>query len=168
MRRTLLLVILAAGCTDPAQADNPVFNTHLGRTTGLFAAYRPQDFVCELLQIGQTHLVWTLYRDVEHPDLGLRFDPLPRRHERFQRHGQFQFKVSDANAASADAILEMGKPLEDVRPHSVPTQYLPVIVHHLRVPPKDQLCDTLSDACIAVPESEIFDSTFWCEDARTK
>ncbi|MBX7098303.1 MAG: hypothetical protein K1X89_11370 [Myxococcaceae bacterium] len=159
---------LASGCTDPAQIDNPLFNHHLGRTTGLFAAYRPQDYLCELLTIGETHLVWLLYRDEAHPDLGLRFDPLPRTNERYQGNGNFQFKLSDINAADAYAVLEQLPSIEDVRPHAVPTKYFPLLVHHLRVPSKTKLCDTLSDDCIEVPESEIFDSTFWCEDLSNR
>lgn len=170
MRRLIAVLGAAlAACTDPAQIDNPFFNTHLGRTTGLFPAYRAQDYLCELLELdGETNFTWTLYRDVEHQDLTVRLPAIPRVHERFQRRGTFQFKVSDANAADSYGVYEQGTPKEDVRPHSVPTKYIPVVVHHLRVPAKPKLCDTLSDDCIEVPESEIFDSTFWCEDMRTR
>lgn len=169
LTRCVALCLILVGCTDPAQADNPIFNTKLGLTSGIFPPYRPQDYLCELLELGgETHLIWTLYRDVEHPDLGLRLPYPTRRNERFQVSGDFIYKVSNLDQAPAYAELEWGQGVEDVRPHPVPTLYFPVIIHRLRVPPKTHLCDTLTDGdCIDVPESTIVDSTFWCEDMRT-
>lgn len=161
----LVVALSVCGCTDANQVNNPIYNAKLGRLTGVFEGYRGQDILCELIQIGDIKLSLTLFRDDAHPLQSVTFDPLPHFNEPFLQAGFYQYKLSEPHVNPAFSIIEWDQPIPDKRPNrAVPTKYFPVYVHRIRVPPQGKVCDGVD--CLEVVESEIADSTFWCEDLR--